>query len=113
APRGGTRRPAVARRCVPRCHSSRGRGQGIRRYAWDGSLGYEPTGGSAGLFVVQRETPRTASAPRLRARARKVARNALRARLSCDSTTFSETCQDEARSRTLRPPTYLASRASR
>src|SRR5262249_54207569 len=53
------------------------------------------------------------SVRRLRARARKVARKALRARASCDSTAFSVSRQVRARSRTLRPATYLASRASR
>src|SRR5437773_269392 len=53
------------------------------------------------------------STSRLRVSARNVARKALRARVSCDSTAFSETLQDAARSRTLRPLTYLASSASR
>src|SRR5262249_39615169 len=53
------------------------------------------------------------SAPRLRVRTRNVARKALRARVSCDSTAFSVVRHSVARSRTLLPVTYFASRASR
>src|SRR5262249_31479489 len=55
----------------------------------------------------------TSSASRLRDRARKVSRNALRARVSCDSMAFSVTFEALAMSRTLLPSTYFASRASR